>query len=135
AMDGVAVTAAETFGASEVAPRTLPPDGYSVVDTGDPIPEERDAVVMVEDVRWEPDGSITLMESSRPWQHIRPAGEGRVASEMVLPSGHRIRPADVAALLSCGVGEVAVRSRPLVRTYPTGAEVVDASGPGAEHAR
>lgn len=135
AVDGVAVTAAETFGASETAPRKLSAGQYTVLDTGDPIPEERDAVIMVEDVRWETDGGIVLVEASRPWQHVRLAGEDLVATEMVLPSGHRLRPADVAALLACGVRELTVRLRPAVCIYPTGDELVDAGAPEEDQER
>lgn len=50
AMDGVAVSAKETFGATETTPVTLKPDQFLVLDTGDPIPEDKDAVIMVEDI-------------------------------------------------------------------------------------
>lgn len=50
AMDGIAVRAGATFGATPTTPVVLPPDAYTVVDTGDPLPEDCDAVVMVEDV-------------------------------------------------------------------------------------
>lgn len=50
AMDGIAVTACDTFGATETTPVKLTPDQYYVVDTGDPIPEGCDAVIMIEDV-------------------------------------------------------------------------------------
>ncbi|MBI3910567.1 MAG: molybdopterin biosynthesis protein [Armatimonadetes bacterium] len=129
AMDGIAVRAADTFGASETDPRRIPPTDYTVVDTGDPLPEERDAVVMIEHVRWLPDGSAELIEPAAPWHHVRLAGEDLVATEMVLPSGHILRPADVAALLSCGVTDVPVRRRPRVAILPTGDELVDPYAP------
>jgi putative molybdopterin biosynthesis protein len=134
-MDGVALKAEESFGASEVRPRRLGPSRYAVVDTGDPIPDPADAVVMVEDVRWLEGGEIELIEAASPWQHIRLAGEDLVATEMVLPSGHIIRPADAAALLSCGVREVPVRRRPRVAVLPTGDELVDAFAPSEEQDR
>jgi len=135
AMDGIAVTAADTFGASETAPVTLSAEQYAVVDTGDPIPAERDAVIMIEDVRWLDDGEggrAELIAAAAPWQHIRLAGEDLVATEMVLPAGHRLRAVDVAALLSCGVRELSVRKPPLVAVLPTGDELVDALAPAAE---
>lgn len=49
AMDGVAVCARDTFGATETTPVTLHPEQFTVLDTGDPVPEGRDAVIMVED--------------------------------------------------------------------------------------
>jgi putative molybdopterin biosynthesis protein len=129
AMDGVAVRAEVTFGASETRPKWLASDAYTVVDTGDPIPGNADSVVMVEEVRWLEAGAIELIEAVVPWQHVRLAGEDLVATEMVLPSGHLLRPADVAALLSCGVTEVAVRRKPRVAVLPTGDELVDPLGP------
>jgi putative molybdopterin biosynthesis protein len=136
AVDGIAVRAADTFDASETRPCRLPPSVYTVVDTGDPIPEDRDAVVMIEDVRWlstprTPHASAAshaeLHAAAAPWQHVRLAGEDLVATEMVLTRGHRLRPADVAALFSCGVTEVAVHRRPRVAILPTGDELVDAT--------
>jgi molybdopterin molybdotransferase/putative molybdopterin biosynthesis protein len=129
AMDGVALRAEATFGASETRPRRLSREEYAVVDTGDPIPEAADAVVMVEDVRWLDPGEIELIEAAAPWQHIRLAGEDLVATEMVLPSGHLVRAVDVAALLSCGVREISVRRRPRVAILPTGDELVDPHAP------
>ena len=125
AMDGIAVRAEDTFGASETRPVRLPADAYTVVDTGDPIPPDRDAVVMVEEVRWLEDGGAELIEATAPWSHVRLAGEDLVATEMVLPSGHLLRAADVAALLSCGVRALPVRRRPRVHVLPTGDELVD----------
>lgn len=129
AMDGVALRAELTFGASETRPYRINRADYEVVDTGDPIPEPADAVVMIEDVRWLEDGALELIEPATPWQHIRLAGEDLVATEMVVPSGHTLRAADVAALLSCGVREVAVRRRPRVAVLPTGDELVDSLAP------
>lgn len=135
AMDGVALRADATFGAAETRPKTLRRDEYEVVDTGDPIPEPADAVVMVEDVRWLEDGAIELVEAAAPWQHVRLAGEDLVATEMVLPSGRQVRAVDVAALLSCGVREVPVRRRPRVAVLPTGDELVDAFAAPSEQDR
>jgi putative molybdopterin biosynthesis protein len=132
AMDGVALRAALTFGASESRPRRLTAEEFVVVDTGDPIPAEADAVVMIEQVSWLPDGALELIEPATPWQHVRLAGEDLVATEMVLPSGHLLRPVDIAALLSCGVRELEVRRRPVVAVIPTGDELVDALAPRSE---
>ena len=135
AMDGIVVSASDTFGASETEPVVLTPEQYVVLDTGDPIPSERDAVIMVEDVNWldgEEGGRAELIAAAAPWQHIRLAGEDLVATEMVLPAGHRLRAVDIAALLSCGIRELAVRRRPVVAVLPTGDEMVDALAPESE---
>ena len=56
AMDGVAVRAKNTFGATETTPVTLTAEQYQVLDTGDPIPDGCDAVIMVEDIVKNEDG-------------------------------------------------------------------------------
>ena len=60
AMDGIALQASLTFGAGETTPVSLQPDQFIMVDTGDPIPEGCDAVVMIEDVIFQEDGSVAL---------------------------------------------------------------------------
>src|ERR1041385_7146365 len=74
AMDGIALLAERTFGTSETRPVRLSREEYVVVDTGDPIPEAADAVVMVEDVHWLDEGAAELIEAAVPWQHVRLAG-------------------------------------------------------------
>ena len=75
AMDGIAVTAADTFGATETTPVRLAPNQFTVVDTGDPVPADRDAVIMVEDLIYEEDGAVRIYAAASPWQHIRQIGE------------------------------------------------------------
>jgi putative molybdopterin biosynthesis protein len=126
AMDGIAVRSADTHGASEQHPVTLP--DAARVNTGNIIPPGYDAVIMIEDV-WvgsNRDGeTYTIRKPVSPWQHVRPVGEDIGESEMILPSNHRIRPHDVGALANYGVTEVAVRN---VRAglIPTGSELVPA---------
>ena len=60
-MDGIAIRAADTLGASETSPVYLAPDAYDVVDTGDPMPAGRDAVVMREHVHYDPEGGAELL--------------------------------------------------------------------------
>src|SRR5439155_13255542 len=105
---------------------------------------EFDAVIMAEQVQWLPDSgcpgpkgrrAIEIVQAAPPWQHVRLAGEDVVATEMLLPANHRLRPADIAALLSAGVREVMVRRRPRVAVLPTGDELVDALAPPAEQDR
>ena len=127
AMDGIAVRAAETFRASETTPVRLPRDRYVPVNTGDPMPEGTDAVIMIEDVH-EINGLAEILASAAPWQHVRPAGEDIVATELLLPSNHRVDPLDVGALVAAGVQTVNVRRRPVVHFIPTGNEIVDPSG-------
>ena len=124
AMDGVAVKAKDTFGATETTPVTLSPEQYIVLDTGDPIPEDRDAVIMVEDIVKNADGSITIHAAAAPWQHIRQIGEDVCAGEMILPSYMTVSPAAIGAMIAGGVLEIEVIRRPLVGIIPTGDEII-----------
>ena len=124
AMDGVAVTAKDTFGATETTPVTLSPEQFIVLDTGDPIPEDRDAVIMVEDIVKNTDGSITIHAAAAPWQHIRQIGEDVCAGEMILPSHMTVSPAAIGAMIAGGVLEIEVIRKPVVGIIPTGDEII-----------
>ena len=124
AMDGVAVNAKDTFGATETTPVTLNPDQFIVLDTGDPIPENCDAVIVVEDIVKHEDGAITIHAAAAPWQHIRQIGEDICAGEMVLPSHTKISPSAIGAMIAGGVLEVEVIKKPLVGIIPTGDEII-----------
>ena len=124
AMDGVAVNAKDTFGATETTPVTLQPGQYIVLDTGDPIPEDRDAVIMVEDLVKNEDGSITIHAAAAPWQHIRQIGEDVCAGEMILPGHMTVSPAAIGAMIAGGVLEIEVIRKPLVGIIPTGDEII-----------
>ncbi len=129
AMDGYAVRFSETFGASETRPKRLAVPGQAIaVDTGDPMPEGFDAVIMIEEVEQAGDG-IEILKPATPWQHVRLVGEDIVATELIIPENHVIRPADMAALLASGHREVLVRRRPRVAVIPTGTELIE---PGTE---
>ncbi len=126
AMDGIAVAAAATRGASEGAPVILRLDGDAfVVDTGDPLPPQTDAVIMVEDLEPLGDGTVAIREPVAPWTHVRPIGEDIVATEAIVPKRRRLGPADLAAIASGGIVEVAVVRRPRVAIVTTGDELVD----------
>ncbi len=129
AMDGYAVRSTSTIGASERAPKRLSlGQDAQVVDTGDPLPEGFDAVIMVEDVQPVGDDQIEIIEPVSPWQHVRAIGEDMVASELILPAGHRIRPVDIGALLAGGILRVSVWRAPRVALIPTGTEIVEPTG-------
>ena len=124
AMDGVAVNAKDTFGATETTPVTLTAAQFIELDTGDPIPETKDAVIMVEDVVKNEDGTITIHAAAAPWQHIRQIGEDICAGEMILPSHMCISPSAIGAMIAGGVLEVEVIRKPLVGIIPTGDEII-----------
>ena len=124
AMDGVAVNARDTFGATETTPITLTAGQYTVLDTGDPIPEGCDAVIRVEDIVKNEDGTITIHGAAAPWQHIRQIGEDICAGEMILPSHMTVSPSAIGAMIAGGVLEVEVIRKPLVGIIPTGDEII-----------
>ena len=122
AMDGIAVRAADTLGASETTPLLLAAGAFAVVDTGDPLPERFDSVVMREHVH-HADGFAELRAAVAPYQHVRSIGEDISATELLLPAGHRLRPVDVAAAAASGATHVVVRRAPVVAILPTGDEM------------
>ncbi len=121
-MDGIAVRAADTLGASETSPVYLEPDAYDVVDTGDPMPDGRDAVVMREHVHYT-GGAAEVRAAVPPYQHVRSIGEDVSAAELLLPEGHRLRAVDLAAAAAAGATHLLVRRSPVVAVLPTGDEV------------
>ena len=124
AMDGIALYARDSFGATETTPVTLREDQFVVVDTGDPIPDGCDAVIMVEELVRNDDGSVTIHAPAAPWQHIRQIGEDVCAAEMILPSFMEISPAAIGAMIAGGVLELEVLAKPVVGIIPTGDEIV-----------
>ncbi|MEA5048940.1 MAG: molybdopterin biosynthesis protein [Eubacteriales bacterium] len=127
AMDGVALQAKDTFGATDTTPVLLCEDRYVRVDTGDPLPEGFDAVVMMEDCA-EEDGGIVLRIAAAPWQHVRQIGEDLSAGDMILPSYTEITPALIGAMLAGGVESLEAVARPRVAILPTGDEIVPPCG-------
>lgn len=123
AMDGIALLARRTFGATQTTPVFLKESDFSRVDTGDPLPAGCDAVVMIEDCV-EEDGGILLRAAAAPWQHVRQIGEDLAAGDMILPSYLEIEPAMIGALLAGGVRTLEVLARPRVAITPTGDEIV-----------
>lgn len=123
AMDGLAVAAAATFGATETTPVDLLPGQYVSVDTGDVLPEGCDAVVMIEEVIWQ-NGQARLIQAAAPWQHIRQIGEDFCAGDMLLPRETLLTPASLGILLAGGIGTVAVYRVPVILIIPTGDEIV-----------
>jgi len=133
AMDGYAVRFSDTFGASETRPKRLRIGDEAIpVDTGDPMPEGFNAVIMIEDVNIikEIEGEfIEIIEPATPWQNVRTVGEDIVETELIIPENHRIRPIDIGAMLASGHYEINVRRRPIVAIIPTGDELIEPGTP------
>src|SRR5947207_1025807 len=137
AMDGICVRAEETFGVTEFAAKaftlassdTPAAAAFQYVDTGNSLPPWANAVIMIEKVHQIDDSTVEIFESVAPWNHVRLVGEDVVATELVLPRAHRLRPYDLGALLAAGHTTVRVKKKPTVGIIPTGDELIQ---PGEE---
>ena len=158
AMDGYAVRAADTAGASRAAPRTLRVIGYlpagSVWDgtvgpgealrimTGAPMPAGAGAVVPFEEtdeydadsgarVDWQhaPRESVRIDVAARAGANVRPAGEDVRAGETVLRAGTLLGPAQIGVIASLGRDRVRAHRRPVVAILSTGDELLRAGEP------
>jgi putative molybdopterin biosynthesis protein len=150
AMDGYALRARDTEAAGETNPvrLTLVEPGETepkaerpaqAVNTGQPLPPWANAVVMIEQTQslTAEDGkpAIEIRASLPPWHHVRPMGEDMVATELVLPANHRLRPVDLGALAGSGHATVSVYRRPRVAIIPTGSELVAVETAAAQGVR
>jgi putative molybdopterin biosynthesis protein len=126
AMDGIAVRAESTYGATEDSPKALSvgKDAF-FVNTGHPIPSGMDAVIMIEEVHQINPEKVEIREAAHPWQHVRSIGEDIVATEMVFPESHKITSYDIGALLASGHQEIRVKKKPKVLILPTGSELIE----------
>jgi putative molybdopterin biosynthesis protein len=132
AMDGICVRAEDTFGATEFAGTKLalaasdaPAAGaFKYVDTGNALPAWANAVIMIEKVHQIDAQTIEIFESVAPWNHVRLVGEDVVATELLVPRAHRLRPYDLGALQAAGHTRVRVKARPRVGIIPTGDELI-----------
>lgn len=126
AMDGILVKSQDTEGASVANPKILEQGkDFIYINTGNPIAEPYDSVIMIEDVIEIGEGKVKILNATHPWQHIRPIGEDIVATEMIIPSRHKIRPIDIGALITGGIQEIKVYKKPRVGIIPTGTEIID----------
>ena len=126
AMDGVAVNAADTFGASQSRPKELIVGTQAhFLNTGHVIPDGTNAVIMIENIQTIGEDRIRIEAPAFPWQHVRKMGEDIVATELLYPRGHTVTPYCIGALIAGGVYQVPVRRKPRVLIIPTGSELVD----------
>ena len=141
AMDGFAVRSTDTAGAMPNSPVVLEIDRQAAyLDTGDPLPDWGDSVIPIENVEsLDNAGQVTpnarrpaairIRAAVTPWSHVRSLGEDIVATQLVLPAGHLLRPVDLGAIAACGHGRVKVCRRPRVAILPTGTELVPVGAP------
>ena len=149
AMDGYAVRAADTSGASRAAPRALTrvatlftgqvaersvgPGECIEIATGAPMPAGADAVVIVEETDGEASGRVRVFSPVGPGQNVGPQGADIRRSQQVLLAGTRLTPSRLGALAAVGRATVQVYARPRVAILSTGNEIVEPGetlGPG-----
>ena len=139
-MDGYAVRAADTFGASPSVPmylriagsiemgeavRTALRKGQAMrIATGGMLPRGADAVVMVEHTDEVGDGTVEIQRGVSPWQHVLRVGEDIARGAPVFARGRRLRPQDLGALTGLGLTRLRVVKRPRVGLIATGDEIV-----------
>ena len=148
-MDGYAVRAADTFGASQSLPAFLKVIGEIKmgelpqvaigstealeIHTGGMLPRGADAVVMVEMTQSLGDQEIEVMKAAAPGENVIQPGEDVAENALILPQLHRLRPQDIGGLLAVGISEIAALRRPKVGILSCGDELVPPEvkpGPG-----
>lgn len=141
AMDGFAVAAASTFGASESSPAWLAvagtihmgdipsfelvPGQAAKISTGGMLPGGADAVVMVEHTQMVDSGSVEIYKSVAPLQHVIDAAEDYAENDLILKKGTLLRPQETGLAAGLGYTELEVYAVPTVGIISTGDEVVD----------
>jgi putative molybdopterin biosynthesis protein len=141
AVDGFAVQSCQTADASEKHPVYL--TEWKRCNTGNPVPQEFDAVIRVESSVIDPAGKLVVTAPIAQNKNIRLPGEDAVFGELILPAGAGIRPMDIAALGTYGISEVTVRSVKIciipsgselipLGVKPIGGEIIDSNTPMAE---
>ncbi len=126
AVDGYAIRAADSVGASDYNPIPLDLAGPPLpVSVGDAVPQGTDAVVAVEHTRSDA-GMIELVTAVAEGDGIERRGDDVAAGTILLPAGRLVRPADAALLTAAGVTTVPVVRRPVVRVAAVGGELAAA---------
>lgn len=139
-MDGYAVRAADTFGASATLPAFLTVVGEvpmgapttlslrageaALIHTGGMLPAHADAVVMVELTQTARPGEIEVLKAAAPGENVLQIGDDIRAGAVMLQRGHRLRPQDLGGLAALGHTRVPVRRAPRAAILATGDEVV-----------
>jgi len=129
AMDGIAVLAENTFFANENNPQTLKIgcDAF-YVNTGHVMPDNTNAVIMIENICEINKDEIQIEAPAYPWQHVRKIGEDIVKTEMLFPQNHEVTPYCIGALIAGGIFKLNVWKKPEILIIPTGSELVDFNG-------
>jgi len=143
-VDGYAVRAADTYGASESLPAylsivgevpmgaaplfSLAPGRCALIHTGGMLPEGADAVVMVENTQGVRPEEVEILRAVAVGENLLKKGEDVVVGQEVIPSGKRLRPAEIGGLMALGLTQLTVVRRPRVGIISIGAEVIPPDG-------
>lgn len=138
-VDGYALRAADTFGASQALPAFLrlrgelnmgevPQDDVTAADallihTGGMLPASADAVLMLEHAQAVNEDEIEIFRAAAPGENVIQAGEDVAAGALILPRLHRLRAQDIGGLLAVGLSEVDVLSKPRLGILSCGDEL------------
>jgi molybdopterin molybdotransferase len=144
-MDGYAVAAASTFGASEANPAylavvgsvsmgqtpdfTVGPGQAARIATGGMLPQGADGVVMIEHTETIDEDTIEVYHSVSPLQNVVGRDEDAASGQVLLRGGTRLRAQELGVLAACGRSEVVVVRRPRVGVISSGDEVVPIEAP------
>ena len=148
-VDGYAVRAADTHGASESLPAylelagealmgttpdfSLKPGQCGLIHTGGMIPAGADAVVMIELTQSPMESEVEILKAVAAGENVLQIGEDVRANQVVIRRGTRIRPAEIGGLMALGITEVTVSKQPRVAVLSSGDEIIppgQAIGPG-----
>jgi molybdopterin molybdotransferase len=150
-MDGFAVRARDTFGASESLPALLKviggtrmgeasvlevgPGNAVAIPTGGMLPAGADAVVMVEYTSSLDSETLEVMKPVAPGDNVLMEGEDIQARELMFSAGQILRPQDIGALAALGIDSVPVYRRPRVAVLSTGDEIVPVATTSLPHGK
>jgi putative molybdopterin biosynthesis protein len=122
AMDGIAIDSTKTNHANEHKPLLLNPSDYIEVDTGDPILDPYDCVIMAEDCIHS-DAGISIIKPHVPWENVRPIGEDVTEGELLFPMEHVLRPMDISVLMAANQLSIEVYKQVSIAIILTGTEI------------
>ena len=143
-VDGYAVRAEDTYGASEALPAYLQVAGEvpmgkapgfelskgrcALIHTGGMLPEGANAVVMVEHTQSVSQDEVEILRAAAPGENVLKPGEDVAEGQEVIPAGRRLRPAEIGGLMALGLTRVKVARQPRVGIISSGDEVVPPEG-------